>query len=60
MTNNPATNRLKDNVVLIAGAASGIGAAIAQRCVAEGPEGPRQAREDDRDLGPVDLRAPRG
>ncbi|CAN7382653.1 SDR family NAD(P)-dependent oxidoreductase [Mesorhizobium sp. LjNodule214] len=36
MTNNPATNRLKDNVVLIAGAASGIGAAIAQRCVAEG------------------------
>ncbi|WP_192179724.1 SDR family NAD(P)-dependent oxidoreductase [Mesorhizobium amorphae] len=36
MTNNPATNRLKDKVVLIAGAASGIGAAIAQRCVAEG------------------------
>ena len=29
-------NRLKGNVILIAGAASGIGAAIARRCIAEG------------------------
>lgn len=36
MTSNLATSRLKDSVVLIAGAASGIGAAIAQRCIAEG------------------------
>lgn len=33
---DPAKNRLRDSVILIAGAASGIGAAIAQRCVAEG------------------------
>ncbi|OHV68131.1 short-chain dehydrogenase [Mesorhizobium sp. LCM 4577] len=31
-----ATNRLERNVILIAGAASGIGAAIARRCIAEG------------------------
>ena len=31
-----AMNRLQDSVILIAGAASGIGAAIAKRCVAEG------------------------
>jgi NAD(P)-dependent dehydrogenase (short-subunit alcohol dehydrogenase family) len=36
MTDNPAMNRLKGSVVLIAGAASGIGAAIARRCVIEG------------------------
>lgn len=36
MTDNPATNRLKGRVILIAGAASGVGAAIARRCVAEG------------------------
>lgn len=36
MTDNPAMNRLKGCVVLIAGAASGIGASIAQRCMAEG------------------------
>ena len=36
MTDNPATNRLKGRVILIAGAASGIGAAIARRCAAEG------------------------
>ncbi|SDA93867.1 SDR family NAD(P)-dependent oxidoreductase [Mesorhizobium qingshengii] len=36
MTDNPAMNRLKGRVILIAGAASGIGAAIARRCVAEG------------------------
>jgi NAD(P)-dependent dehydrogenase (short-subunit alcohol dehydrogenase family) len=36
MTNNPTTNRLNNHVLLIAGAASGIGAAIARRCVAEG------------------------
>ncbi|RVB18499.1 SDR family NAD(P)-dependent oxidoreductase, partial [Mesorhizobium sp. M7A.F.Ca.CA.004.06.2.1] len=29
-------NRLEGSAVLIAGAASGIGAAIARRCVAEG------------------------
>ncbi|RUX72326.1 SDR family NAD(P)-dependent oxidoreductase, partial [Mesorhizobium sp. M2A.F.Ca.ET.040.01.1.1] len=33
---DPVKNRLQDNVILIAGAASGIGAAIARRCVAEG------------------------
>lgn len=33
---NPAESRLAGRVVLIAGAASGIGAAIARRCVAEG------------------------
>ncbi|TPI15837.1 SDR family oxidoreductase [Mesorhizobium sp. B4-1-3] len=32
---DPAKNRLQDSVILIAGAASGIGAAIARRCVAE-------------------------
>lgn len=31
-----AMNRLQDSVILIAGAASGIGAAIARRCIAEG------------------------
>jgi NAD(P)-dependent dehydrogenase (short-subunit alcohol dehydrogenase family) len=31
-----AMSRLQDNVILIAGAASGIGAAIARRCIAEG------------------------
>jgi len=31
-----AMNRLQDSVILIAGAASGIGAAIAKRCIAEG------------------------
>ncbi|CDX51677.1 Short-chain dehydrogenase/reductase SDR [Mesorhizobium plurifarium] len=31
-----ATNRLEGDIILIAGAASGIGAAIARRCVAEG------------------------
>jgi NAD(P)-dependent dehydrogenase (short-subunit alcohol dehydrogenase family) len=36
MTSNPAANRLQGTVILIAGAASGIGAAIARRCVAEG------------------------
>jgi NAD(P)-dependent dehydrogenase (short-subunit alcohol dehydrogenase family) len=36
MTDNRAMNRLKGSVILIAGAASGIGAAIARRCVAEG------------------------
>lgn len=36
MTDNPAMSRLKGSVVLIAGAASGIGAAIARRCVIEG------------------------
>ncbi|TIV09095.1 MAG: NAD(P)-dependent oxidoreductase, partial [Mesorhizobium sp.] len=30
---DPVKNRLQDNVILIAGAASGIGAAIARRCV---------------------------
>jgi NAD(P)-dependent dehydrogenase (short-subunit alcohol dehydrogenase family) len=33
---DPAKNRLQDSVILIAGAASDIGAAIARRCVAEG------------------------
>jgi NAD(P)-dependent dehydrogenase (short-subunit alcohol dehydrogenase family) len=36
MTNNPTANRLNNHVILIAGAASGIAAAIARRCVAEG------------------------
>jgi NAD(P)-dependent dehydrogenase (short-subunit alcohol dehydrogenase family) len=36
MTNNPKANRLNNQVILIAGAASGIAAAIARRCVAEG------------------------
>ncbi|MGT2465777.1 SDR family NAD(P)-dependent oxidoreductase [Mesorhizobium atlanticum] len=31
-----ATNRLEGSVILIAGAASGIGAAIARRCITEG------------------------
>ncbi|MEW6630484.1 MAG: SDR family oxidoreductase [Pseudomonadota bacterium] len=33
---SPVMKRLEGNVVLIAGAASGIGAAIARRCIAEG------------------------
>ncbi len=33
---NPATDRLAGKVILITGAASGIGAAIARRCLAEG------------------------
>lgn len=36
MTNNPVMSRLSGAVILIAGAASGIGAAIARRCIAEG------------------------
>ncbi|CDX44660.1 Short-chain dehydrogenase/reductase SDR [Mesorhizobium sp. SOD10] len=44
-----ATNRLEGNVILIAGAASGIGAAIARRCIAEGA----RVVCADYDLGPA-------